>query len=128
MGSDLAITYIAVKHELSYVNCGNDSFWDKLRIALHKKLESMNFEELSLEIESNLGVQITLSEAHGLVDYVISLLQSNPRDIGWIKVGTYTVFLTGGMSYGDSPTDSFDDFEKFNALFPGEFIDDVLGE
>ena len=128
MGSDLAIEYIAVKHELSFVNCGNEPFWDKLKLALHSRIEAMNFEEVSDEIEADLGIPVDKANAHKLVDIILSRLQSNPRDIGWIKVGTYTVFLTGGMSYGDSPTDSFDDFQMFNELFPQEFIDDVLGE
>jgi hypothetical protein len=37
-----------------------------------------------------------------------------------------TVFLTGGMSHGDDPTDSYATFYKFNRLLPADYIDEVL--
>jgi hypothetical protein len=33
-----------------------------------------------------------------------------PRELGWIIVAGHRVYLTGGMSFGDTPTDLFDVF------------------
>lgn len=35
------------------------------------------------------------------------------RDVTWIRVTDKIVFITGGMSWGDTPTDSYDRFWKF---------------
>ncbi len=41
----------------------------------------------------------------------IGNLSESPRDLTTIDVPGYSILVTGGMSWGDSPTESFDDLE-----------------
>ena len=43
------------------------------------------------------------------------------RDIGSILFKGYNIYLSGGMSWGDSPTDSYDAISTFN-LLPTEIL------
>lgn len=36
------------------------------------------------------------------------------RDLTWIKVGPWTIWLTGGMSWGDAPTESWGMLERLD--------------
>ena len=38
------------------------------------------------------------------------------RDVTYFEIRDVTLFITGGMSWGDSPTDIFDTFRLFNEL------------
>jgi len=38
------------------------------------------------------------------------------RDVGNIRFKGYEIYLSGGMSWGDSPTDSYNTMNKFNLL------------
>ena len=40
----------------------------------------------------------------------------NGRETGQFEFNGYTILLTGGMSWGDNPTDALNDFNKFNNL------------
>ena len=40
----------------------------------------------------------------------------NSRETGQFEFKGYTIHLTGGMSWGDNPTDALNDFNKFNNL------------
>ena len=41
------------------------------------------------------------------------LCEDLPRDCSWIHVGEYQVLITGGLSTGDTPTESFDVLHDF---------------
>lgn len=38
------------------------------------------------------------------------------RELGWFKHGEDTLVVTGGMSWGDAPTDAFDSVRVFEAF------------
>ena len=40
----------------------------------------------------------------------------NNRDMGSLNFKGYIIYLSGGLSYGDNPTDSYDTINKFNLL------------
>ena len=40
---------------------------------------------------------------------------SHSREIGWIEVRGALVYLTGGLSYGDSPTELFETIDRLRA-------------
>lgn len=54
-------------------------------------------------------------------------LECGARDMTWIRHGKYTVYLAGGMSWGDSPGETYEEFYRFNTLFyQYNYIDECL--
>jgi len=65
-------------------------FWDDLI------LEDMDLDEIK----------------ETLIDYIEEYKEfACRRDVGWLSLNGAKYLLTGGMSWGDDPTDSFKDFE-----------------
>lgn len=131
MGQDLIIDYISVKHKLTHGIDGEDkAFWSKLRKAYHGKLGKFSKKQYE-DLEAETGTNIDKVSATAIVEEVFDILGGCARDVAWIVIPAkepITIFITGGMSWGDDPTDSFHTFNTFNTLFPYNFIDDVLDE
>jgi hypothetical protein len=126
MGADLIIEYIYTKQKLDFTK-ENSFFWSRMRKAYHKRLESIAKKDPGYtDFEAETGVGLDNESAHALIDEAIDTLKDMPRDLTWIRVGEYTVFITGGMSWGDTPTDSCDILYKFTTLFPYTLLEDVL--
>lgn len=149
MGADLILQDISIREKPT------KTFWKKLEKALDKKVDAMSDDELK-EWDEDIGafsgsedVKDLRIEAHGVIKTTLDNLRSPCRDVTWITLpthifldsesktkstaaeiaakGLYYVYLTGGMSWGDDPCDSYSIFYKFNMLFKKyRFIDEVL--
>ena len=134
MGADLIIQYILVREEKH-----DTKFFDRLQKAYIKKLDKLPDNAILLWGENVTGeieedVKEAKIKAIKMIDSIFCILKNNPRDVTFLTVPIskkkyYTAFVTGGMSWGDNPTDSCDYFYSFNELFNMyNYIDDILKE
>jgi len=130
MGADLILQDVCIRYKPT------STFWNDLEKALDKKVDKMTDDELkgwADEIGSYDDGDDLRIEAHGVVKAALDDLRGPCRDMTWISLpnndGLITVYLAGGMSWGDSPGETYEDFYKLNILFPDyRFIDEVLDE
>jgi hypothetical protein len=148
MGADLILQNVAIREKPTA------AFWNKLEKALDKKVDKMSDDELKAwadEIGMYSDSEDLRIDAHGIIRAAIDDLRNPCRDMTWITLpthvfidsesktkslaakiaakGLYYVYLAGGMSWGDSPGETYEDFYRLNTLFPDYiFIDEVLEE
>lgn len=48
---------------------------------------------------------------------LVDIISSNYRDVGLYKVGDRWALISGGMSWGDSPTDSWQDVQTLSNIW-----------
>jgi len=128
MGWDFICTYIATRIPLT----PDPEFWIKLEKELDGRVDKMSDEEL-IDWCNEIGTMDEVDEAriaaHGIVATIIKTLQDDYcREIQKIVVGDYKLWLAGGMSNGGDPSDTYNDFNNFNALFTEQFLDTYLGD
>lgn len=116
MGADMTIEDVCIRHDPT------SDFWEALKTALINKIKKESISASQLKVNTK------------VITDAIEILENNPRDVTWIRLpdsngSMITIYLTGGMSYGDSPTDSLDIFHDLYELFPEyRYIDEVLDE
>lgn len=111
MGADLIMNALALRPGLS------EPDWDAGRNFVHNN-NPPKVTDYDLDMVWNLadGEDLTRSDLRRLL---IELEQAfDGREVDWIQVGDFRVYLTGGMSWGGEPTDSFALFQKFQSV-PG---------
>lgn len=61
---------------------------------------------------------LSISRAREIMNDVVkeTFDSLNCRDVTYIQRNGETMYLSGGVSWGDSPTDSYDLFSRFNSL------------
>jgi hypothetical protein len=55
---------------------------------------------------------------HEAINEVANGLDGGSRQISWVRFGDYRIYMTGGMTWGDDPTDEFGPWETFKCV-PG---------
>ena len=111
---------------INYVVAWGDTPLDKRQEAMMKHLKTMNFIK-SDWTELNYGYNIKIKNKKEMIttatELIIDLFDSvqGYRDVDCIKFEWGTIYLSGGMSYGDTPTDSYDTITKF-CMLPVELI------
>jgi len=125
MGWDFCCTYIATRIPIT----PDPEFWNKLGVELDSRVDKMSVEELT-DWCNEIGIMDEVSEAkikaHGIIKTVLGVLQTSARDVATFVVGEYKLWVAGGMSFGDSPGETYEEFTSFNALFTEQFIDTYL--
>jgi len=58
---------------------------------------------------------VAVKQLYDDYDAFVAGINSHRRDVSWIDVGPYTIYLTGGMSWGDPPTDATEIFDRLTA-------------
>ena len=136
MGADLCIAYIILPKEISL---------DKLEKRLLEKIDEVKEDDLDfwecfkflwedaycgefdddkhpLEVVSGgeyKETRISLSKAKSIFKEIVENTfeaLTGARDVTRIIHKGDTIFISGGMSWGDSPTQNYDTFGKFNFL------------
>lgn len=136
MGADMMVEYIVVRGKPTKRE------WKQIEKAHYKKLKAMSNVDLQswyqevrgeiVDITNTNSVMLLRDEAETVTKLTLHDLQDNPRDVTWIKIPTHngfiTVFLTGGMSHGETPTDSMNLWYSFNTLYHDNpnYINDVV--
>jgi len=133
MGADLIIQDVIIRQKPTI------ALWNKIEKALDKKVDKMSADELKGWAEevhggSSEDINNLRDEAHAVVTTAINDLKDPCRDMTWISIPIPTskdvwyIYITGGLSWGDSPGESYEELYKFNILFSDyRFIDEVLG-
>jgi len=140
MGADLLLQDIVIRQKPTKI------FFNKLQKVLDKKVKMMTKEALAAwddEITGNHDDTETLADlrvkALAVIQTGINDLRGPCRDMTWITLPIgkrkdnekeyYTVYLAGGMSWGDSPGESYEELYKLNMLFADyRYLDEVFDD
>ena len=132
MGADLLLQDIVIRQKPTKV------FFNKLQKALDKKVKMMTRDELAAwddEITGNHDDTEKLADlrvkALAVIQTGINDLRGPCRDMTWITLPIgkeiYYIYLAGGMSWGDSPGESYEELYKLNMLFADyRYLDEVF--
>lgn len=80
------------------------------------------FDEKLMPVETNKKggeEKITEQRAREIMKEIVKEFFNytcNSREVGQFEFQGYTLLLSGGMSYGDNPTDAMDSFNKINNI------------
>jgi len=116
MGADFLFDCIIIKDSKT------DSIVRTQLLAKCETLTLADFTELDKgRILDTFGIELTKDT---LKDFIIqskriiedTFKALDCRECSYMTFKGYKIHLTGGMSWGDAPTDAFDTFGKFNAL------------
>lgn len=124
MGADIILADVRVRHKITHSD-KDKPFWDKLRKAYLDKAKKFTQKDFDA-LEAEEGYSFDRDKVNELIDTMIDCLADNSRETTWIREGGVTIYITGGMSWGDDPTEDFRTFDNFTKLFPYEYVDDVL--
>jgi hypothetical protein len=119
VGADLLVTFLAVKRG-NEENEGLTAVAVPDWVAMRRRVLTLSEAELNAHPESCITDGKTEEEiARNMreqlfedIDLLETAIEDGWREVTWIRVGGYDVWLTGGMSYGDSPTDLFDPMNR----------------
>ena len=112
MGADLIVRYLVVKQEIS-----PEESKKRMLEALDKIKDVNVFSELYVECLDN-ALPDSIDEAKEFVREIINeaIDAIGTREVTSIRHKGETIYITGGMSFGDDPTDAYDSFNKFEYL------------
>ena len=134
MGADLIIQDVILRQKPTI------ALWNKIEKALIKKVDKMSDDELKgwaeeVYVCEGSNLKDLRKMAHEVIKTAINDLREPCRDMTWISIpipkskDVWYIYITGGMSWGDSPGESYEELYKFNMLFSDyRFIDEVLDE
>jgi len=112
MGADLIIEYVIIEN--GDVNKEKEMMLkgiDKLNEKGIEDLKKFFEDECSYIVGKDIG---SIKKEFG--EIVEEVLEKGYRDTTYFEHKGDTIFLTGGMSWGDSPTESCDSFHKYNLI------------
>lgn len=142
IGADLILQDIVIRQKPT------KAFFNKLQKALNKKVKMMTRDALAAwddEVTGNHDDTEKLSDlrvkALAVIQTGINDLRGPCRDMTWITLPKdgmdlknkenrlFTIYLAGGMSWGDSPGESYEELYKLNMLFPDyRYLDEVFDD
>lgn len=111
MGADLTIIYFAVPKTIGT----NPQKLDELRQQMLKKVDELKEDDFDEELldyfnstpeETDELKEEFRSTINELFDYLFG------REVTWIEHKDEIIYITGGMSYGDNPTEMYGVFER----------------
>jgi len=115
MGADMLLAGFAVSHEFAE---GTLEYREQRKKTMLEELEKVSVAEL-VELGDYMGDSEDLPNLKTIAKEAIEEAFGNldSRDVTiWYCDDKLAFFLTGGMSWGDSPTDSYDAFQKVSLL------------
>lgn len=111
MGADLLLTALVIE-------TGRAPDFDAARIAI----EAVTSAQIEVPDEfwdedpdSDVGLEAIRHELRNSLDDLEAALQQS-RELASLELRGATVYLTGGMSWGDAPTELFDTFTRLLAV------------
>jgi len=112
MGADLVVAYFGIKKEQDLQQA------KEKMMSIVDELSKEDFADYFDSIYGDDIESIDLNEAREEAKEVIerTFESLDCRDVTAIEHKGDIIYLSGGMSWGDSPTDSYDLFRKFSSL------------
>lgn len=122
MGADLIIEWIEIKDGMDLNRIRKD-----MLNTVNSLTEIDNdikdfYTETTGEFEQEYNITEVKKDFTEIINNVFDGLQDGYRDITTISHKGDNLYITGGMSWGDSPTDSYNLFYRFNYL-PKKILD-----
>lgn len=118
MGADFIFDAIIINHRHDNLRELLPTLLDKckaLTIADFSQLDKTTYyDRFDTQITNNTLPKIKTNMSEVVEDTFEYLMHS--RECSYMTFEGYDIYLTGGMSWGDAPTDAFDAFGQFNAL------------
>ena len=113
MGADMCIQYVAFRG-----NNLNEFVPEEYKLRLIESVNEATFGELQNYEqgydEDDLGVLEMREKLIEVINEFFNCLDN--RDVTCINHKGDRIYLTGGMSWGDNPTDSYGNFERLNYI------------
>ena len=120
MGGNIALTWLSLKNEdpvnaeqrllrtISEMDAEtvNEMLYDTMETVAENYTDSTEVDEVPFK-EATLLLIGAVKEGFKRIPY---------RDVAELSIGGYSVYMTGGMSWGDSPTDSFDSIQHLGNI------------
>ena len=137
MGADICMAFLAAPRDLNLsdnreaaLNCLNQIEEEYKKALGDAEDESEEAEERLDKWYEEHGEDVLGVELHELTRHSVEnaldnvrfaidcLTESSGRDVGWLEFGEYRLWYTGGMSWGDIPTTSYDWFHAIDGCVP----------
>lgn len=121
MGADLIISYLIFNDDERLMDV-KERWMEKINnLTMDDKENIIDYYEETTGVwheQENIDINLddVKKDFKKIVDAVFDGIMTGYRDITSIVHRGEIIFLTGGLSWGDSPTDSFDNFYKINLL------------
>src|SRR3989338_7166238 len=112
MGADLVVAYFGIKKEQDLQQAKEKMM--SIVDELSKEDFSDYFDSIYSDDIENIDLDEAREEAKEVIERTFETLDY--RDVTSIEHKGDIIYLSGGMSWGDSPTDSYDLFRKFSSL------------
>lgn len=127
MGADLIMAWLIHDKDIS-------PNWDAGRAKLQEIAEhelktdpnGLYDEDTSLEdvYVAGDGPEITLADSLESIDYLEEANKNGQRDFSSVTLGHFTMLMSGGISWGDDPTESFTHLDRMGRL-PAEVLTEM---
>lgn len=122
MGADLILCYVAVKRNQPLDWTHVRETFSKYAADVYKgettTLDSGEWEMFTEDLDPDEEIEVRLREleekVYVLIEELKDFIEGDSRDTTSFSVGEYNIYVTGGMSWGDSPSDTYD---AINFLF-----------
>jgi hypothetical protein len=139
MGADLCMVFLAAPRELNLsdnreeaLDCLNQLEEEyKTAVGDAESESDEEYERIDKWYEGQIHLQGDELTRHSIesefenvksaIDCLTGVLHpfgSHGRDVSWTEFGEYKLYYTGGMSWGDTPTDAFDWFIAIDNCVP----------
>lgn len=117
MGADFIFEYIVIKEDINLLLL-LDQLKDECKMLLltdFTDVDKENIEEVyGLLLSEDTLDEVTLELTNTIEDTFDAL--ENSREVSALAFKGYHIYMTGGMSWGDPPTEAFNLFDKFNRM------------
>lgn len=125
MGADLCLAWLIHDKDITpNWDAGRAKLQELAEIELKTDPNGCYDEDTSLEdvYMTDGGPEITYAEALESIDYIENA--EGKRDFSSVTLGHFTMLISGGMSWGDDPTDSFEHLDRIGRL-PAEVLTEM---
>jgi hypothetical protein len=110
MGADLILASLAIRSEREPDWQGGYAWIRDTPAAELREAADHSYENSVGEPLDELTAHELRSWLRGRLDEVRAAIENGYRDVDWLSVDGYRLYVTGGMSWGDNPTESFQPF------------------
>lgn len=118
MGADFLFGCVVVRDNKN-LNRLRERLIDECRCLTIADLTDGDKTALSFEYDLDITEDNWSDIRDGIVNNIedtFYIISQGSREISCLAFKGYNIYLTGGMSWGDSPTDAFDVFNRFDLM------------
>lgn len=114
MGSDLCLEYVTIKKSKKPDWAKGQAFLKAIEKKFKADPDNFKVDEDTFGPEAD-GQEVIDLLKSDFIEFRNGIKKLQRRDLTCITVGPYYVYLTGGMTWGDDPTDLYSSFSRLTA-------------